>query len=47
MASDSQSSESPTYLYEDRLAALKLRLDKGEIRETDYFRLKKLILEDR
>jgi hypothetical protein len=46
-ASDSQSSESPTYLYEDHLAALKLRLAKGEISETDYFRLKKLILEDR
>ena len=32
--------------YNEHLKALKLRLAKGEITEQDYFRLKKLILED-
>jgi hypothetical protein len=33
--------------YDDHLVQLKLRLAKGEISEDEYFRLKKLILEDR
>jgi hypothetical protein len=47
MVPGSRSLGSPTNSYEDHLAALKLRLAKGEITEQDYFRLKKLILEDR
>ena len=34
-------------IYQDHLIQLKLRLAKGEITEQDYFRLKKLILDDR
>lgn len=34
-------------IYEGHLVSLKLRLAKGEITEQDYYRLKKLILEDR
>jgi len=36
----------PSKSYDEHLTALKMRLAKGEIGEDDYFRLKRLILED-